>query len=1286
MPPRDSTPQSASSPPSPWRVAVDTGGTFTDCFAIGPDGLTRRGKVLSSGAVRATVRDIISPTAMLLQAAWMDRPNFAVGAALRPADTRQPRTSKAEITRAQPTSPGLGRIELDAPIATVSSGDTVEVSTGEEAPTLAARLVTNTPVGHPLPAMHLRLATTRGTNALLQRRGGRVAFFVTEGFADLLTIGDQTRPDLFTLRIERPEPLHERVVEVRERLDATGTVLRPPDLEALRTQARLVLDDGVRTAAVALVHAWRNPEHEHRVRDLLLELGFDHVSVSSGLGATIGFLARAQTTVVNAFLSTVIDRYLDSVAAPLDRHSTLTVMTSAGGLIDRSGFTPKDSLLSGPAGGVVGAAAAGHDAGCPQTVSFDMGGTSTDCARCDPAPELVYQTRVGDAEIVSPSVAVETVAAGGGSVCRVEHAELRVGPQSAGAEPGPACYGRGGPLTLTDCNLLLGRIDTARFALPLDESAARKQAHTVLTDARDSIDHELELETLLAGFVDLANQRMAEAIRRITVRRGHDPGDHALVAFGGAGPQHACAIADLLGIDRVIVPQDAGLLSAVGLQTAALERTCHVQLLQPLGDVLDVIGPTLDDLASQARAQLPAGVLEQGHTCVCRRTVELRFLGQDERFELDAASVADLAENFTSRYRAVFGYVPTDAEIEVVSLRSRVRATQPHNQTPRTQHADAATPFQPMGPPGSDRSAPRPHRLYAAGWTHTQPVQRSSLQPDAPLPGPALVTEQHSTTYVERGWCAHTDPSGQLALKRTGRPRAPHASRSVAVELAAGKLAAIAEEMGERLCRAAVSTNVKQRRDFSCAILDAQGRLVVNAPHVPVHLGSMGVCVRAVVSELGSDLEYATIVTNHPAFGGSHLPDITVIHPVHNTDGRLLGYTAARAHHAEIGGIAPGSMAPEATTLVEEGVVIPPTPLGLEDRVDWQTAQQLFETGPHPSRDSATNMRDLAASANAVWAGARELRKLGEQLGADGVEALGKTIRNRAAARLRAALARIPDGVYHHREPVRDGGPICTRFEIKGERASVSFEGSGYEHPRCLNATPAIVTSAVVYLLRLLIDEDLPLNEGLLEPVELRIPRGILSPRFPDDPARCPAVAGGNVEISQLLVESMLTSLGMCAQSQGTMNNIVFGDDSFGVYETLGGGCGAGPGFAGASAVHSHMTNTSLTDIEILEHRHPVRIERCAVRRGSGGRGRWNGGDGLVREYHFLAPVQIGVLSGRDRAPTALGEGSPGAEAKFVLTQPGGTAQPVRAGTIAADAGARLIAETPGGGGYTPFT
>lgn len=1302
-------PRGAGSPPrepdtAAWNIFVDTGGTFTDCLAIDPTGETRRAKVLSSGVLRAAVREILSPTRLVLEAPWLDRPGFAVGAALGFGE------STATITRADPGEAGTtprqphhaARLTLAEPLAGLAPGDTVELTTSEEAPILAARLVTGTPADAPLPPIHLRLGTTRGTNALLQRRGVPTAFFVTQGFADLLVIGDQTRPELFTLRVRKPLPLHDRVVEVPERLDASGEVILPLDLDAIRARAQAPIDAGVTVAAVALMHSWREPRHERLVREALLDLGFEHVSISSDLGSSIGFLARAETAVVNAYLAPVIDNYLDRVQRPLDGlsgpgpgvrkgpapesqgggpskprpASSLLVMTSAGALIDRAGFAPKDSLLSGPAAGVVGAAEAGRRAGLGRIISFDMGGTSTDCARCQGPPERVYQTRVADARIVAPCVAVETVAAGGGSICAVDRAELRVGPESAGADPGPACYGRGGPLTITDCNLLLGRLDPSHFAVPLDEHAARERAREALAQAWAQLDPALTLESLLAGFLAIASQRMAEAIRRITLRRGHDPADHALVAFGGAGPQHACAIADALGIQHVVVPPDAGLLSAFGLSASSVERVADEQILQPLDDALPTLTDRLDALEARARRELRADASPTSTT----RTVELRFLGQDDILELDAANPASLADRFAERYREIFSYTPADTPLELVTARvtAALPSATPIPPSPRPVHAEHG-----------GAGLPARGQVFTHAWQVASIYRRDSLAPHQPVNGPALLTEAHSTVFLDTGWSARTDDHGSVLLARTGRaPReatdTPTRAEAVEVELAAGKLTAIAEEMGERLRRTAISTNVKQRRDFSCAILDREGSLVVNAPHIPVHLGSMGVCVRAVRDLLGPDLRHGTVVTNHPALGGSHLPDVTVIQPVHDHGGTLLGYAAARAHHAEIGGIAPGSMAPEANRLSQEGVIIPPTVLGNGGRIDWDLARALFTAGPHPSRSPATNLRDLAAAVHAVWAGASGLRGLAMAMGRERFEAIGETIQRRAETRLRAALLRLRDGVHEHVEPVLGGGPIAVRIEIVGDRAVIDFAGSGPVHPRCLNATPAIVTSAVIYMLRLLIDEDLPLNEGLLRPIDLRIPEGLLNPPFDDGPA--PAVAGGNVEISQLVVEAMLTALGLCAQSQGTMNNVVFGNESFGFYETLGGGCGACPGFPGESAVHSHMTNTSLTDPETLEHRFPVRLECSAVRHGSGGDGAWRGGDGLERRYRFLAQTCVGLLSGRAGPPRGANHGENGKLGVGLLVLGPRVSTKLGAGTIAAEPDSVLWIKTPGGGGFGETT
>jgi len=1251
--------------PTRWRLCVDTGGTFTDCLAIDPQGREHRAKVLSSGALRAGVAEVESPSRFRLEGPWISTPAFAVGARLRPS----PDSGAATEIRTMDTR---GWVDIDPPLEPVARGQAVEISTGEEAPILAARLVTGAAPGRTLPPMELRLATTRGTNALLERHGAPVAFFVTEGLADLLLIGDQTRPELFTLRVRRPRPLYRSVVEVRERLGAGGEVVVPLDLDRLRADARAAVASGLRVGAVALAHAWTNGAHERAVGEILAEAGFEHVSLSSALGASIGLLARAETAVINAFLAPVVGRYLDAVERPLGEGSDLRVMTSAGGLVDRAGFEPKDSLLSGPAGGVIGAAAAGRLAGFERIISFDMGGTSTDCARCEGLPERLYQTRVGDARIVAPAVAVETVAAGGGSVCSIDRAELRVGPESAGADPGPACYGRGGPLTLTDCNLLLGRLDPARFALPLDRRGAMERALEVLASATAALTGPMSLDELLTGFIDIADQRMSEAVRRITLRRGHDPAEHALVAFGGAGPQHACAVADALGIDTILVPPDAGLLSARGLFTAELERVAQRQILRPLGHALPLLPGMLEDLTQEARAAL--GVAHDPHATVrVRRSTDLQFCGETDLFELEASDLPSLADRFLQRYRATFGHVP-DGEIELVAARVTAALGVPGRfATPAPHRAPCSS------LPGRTASVVLGSRERREAAIR----DRSTLAPGEAIEGPALLTEAHSTIFVEAGWRAAVDAEGSVVLVRAA-VRGARAARGapVEVELAAGKLGAIALEMGERLRRTAISVNIKERHDFSCAILDAQGRLIVNAPHVPVHLGSMGVCVRAVRDMLGPSLG-GTVVTNHPAFGGSHLPDVTVIEPVLDGSGAPLAYAACRAHHAEIGGIAPGSMAPGATCLAEEGVVIPPTVLGTRESLDWEAATRLFTQGPHPSRSASTNARDLAAAIHAAWAGADALSALAHELGPDGFRALGEVITARAASRVRAALLARGDGAWSHEDALDDGTPLRVRVEISGGRARVDFTGSGPVHPRCLNATPAIVTSAVMYVLRLLIDEPLPLNEGLLDPVDLRIPPGVLNPAFAHNPRECPAVAGGNVEISQLVVETMLSALGECAQSQGTMNNVVFGDSSFGFYETLGGGSGAALGWRGESAIHTHMTNTFVTDPELLEFRAPVRLERCAIRRASGGDGHWAGGDGMERVYRFLRTLDVSVLAERRaRRPGGLLGGKPGMPGSQTLLHANGTVavEGFVEGRIEAAQALRVL--TPGGGGY----
>jgi 5-oxoprolinase (ATP-hydrolysing) len=1270
---------------SPWQIWIDTGGTFTDCLAVDPHGTLRRAKVLSSSALRAVVAEVESADTLRVAEEW--------GAAAGVVDGLEMRVlgSHAAPARIAFYDPASGRMRLEGATGGISRGAAVEVRSAEEAPILAARLVTGTAFGAALPPLAMRLATTRGTNALLERRGAPTALFITRGFGDLLRIGTQQRPDLFALDVRRPAPLYAESVEVAERRAADGAVLLPLDLAEARAAAQRLASAGLRSAAVALAHAFRDPAHERALADALREAGFEHVSISSALAPFIGLLARAETAVVDAYLGPVIGRYLQGVRGALGG-GRLHVMTSAGGLVRPEDFRAKDSLLSGPAGGVVGAALAGRRSGHARVIAFDMGGTSTDVARVDGDFEYVWEHEVGGARIVAPALAIESVAAGGGSVCAFDAQGLRVGPESAGASPGPACYGAGGPLTITDCNLLLGRLDPARFAIPVDAAPAALAADALAAAVRAGTGEAVDRQALLAGLIDIADERMADAIRGISLRRGYDPSEYALVAFGGAGAQHACGVASRLGIGTVVVPTDAGLLSALGIGHAPLERFAERQVLRPLDEVASVLPRLFDDLAAEAADAVAREGVPRGEIAIRRRIANLRYVGQDSTLTVEWDADGPLRDAFEARYAAVYGHRPAARPVEVESVRA-IASTH------------VADPPPPPSPDPHDAHPAATRRTWMGGaWTEVRVHERDALRPGARITGPALVAEKHSATYVAAGWSGSVDGAGNLMLLASSRgdsardqvpsargrhesPGTGHLSlgtpEAVRLELFVSRFRALVGEMGEMLRRTALSTNVKERLDFSCALLDADGELVVNAPHIPVHLGAMGLCVRAVREAVRME-PGDVVVTNHPGFGGSHLPDVTVITPVHDDDARLIGYVASRAHHAEIGGTRPGSMPPAARTLAEEGVVIRPMHLVRAGEARWDAMRDVLAGGPHPSRTIDDNLADLAAAVAANHRGAEMLRALAREHGPAAVAEYMDALERRAEAGIREALRRIPDGTYRAEERLDDGSPLRVRIQVDGDRAGIFFDGSADVHPGNLNATPAIVRSVVLYVLRLLVREPLPLNEGLLRAVELHLPPGLLNPPFGDDPARDPAVVGGNTEVSQRLTDTLLKALGVAACSQGTMNNVLWGSDRFGYYETVCGGAGAGPDWDGASAVHTHMTNTRITDPEVVEHRYPVRVERFGIRAESGGAGLHRGGDGAVRELTFLAPMSLSVLTQhRAEGPYGMHGASPGAPGRQRVLRAGGTTVELASvDGIEVQAGDRLLLETPGGGGW----
>jgi 5-oxoprolinase (ATP-hydrolysing) len=1059
------------------------------------------------------------------------------------------------------------------------------------------------------------------------------------GFGDLPWIRDQRRPALFEPAQRIEPPLAAQVFELSGRLGSDGGELEPLRRDEVRAIAAQMAASGIEVAAVALLHASVSPCHERQVAEWLRAEGVRQVVLSSDVAPVIRLLPRAETTAADAYLAPLMRSFVDRLAEPL-AGGRLQMMTSAGGLVPAAGFRPKDSLLSGPAGGLVGAAAAARAAGFDRVISFDMGGTSTDVARIDGPFRYRYEQSVGPARVLAPAMRIETVAAGGGSVCRWRNGALEVGPDSAGSIPGPACYGGGGPLTVTDVNLLLGLMDEGKAGIPLDREAARRRLDEMCAAIEEDGEPVPARVELLDGLRRIAVERMAEAIRTVSVREGYAPADHVLVAFGGAGPQHACAVAERLGISRVLVPADAGLLSARGLEMARRQEQRVGQLLRPLAAVVEALPGRWRELAGEARAALGIPDPELRHL------VEMRLLGQDSTLELevdDPACPRDrLEQRFGEAYRARYGYPPPpDRPIEVVNL--RVVAEQAPAEVGRERF-------------GAARRG-----------------------------GPRIRQDRFRTCVIGDGWSVCEGDRGSMLLERAGPAAGPAAPSPEAVEagLFRSRFAGIVSDCGELLRRCALSTNVKERLDYSCALLDAAGRLVMNAPHVPVHLGALGDCVRQLERRLSAG-PGDVLVVNHPAFGGSHLPDVTVVAAAHDAHGRLLGWLANRAHHAEIGGTTPGSMPADASRLADEGTVIPPLKLVEAGRPHFGRVERLLRGGQHPSRRVADNLADLEAQVAAVFHGVAMLEGLAERHGGEVLRRRLAAIHDGSARLMRRMLGCRGRWSASRRETLDDGSPLAVSITVRNGRMRVDFSGSGGVHGGNLNATPGIVRSVLLYVLRLWLGEDVPLNEGLVDPVEIVLPPGMLNPPFVADAGACPAVVGGNVETSQQLADLLCAALGICAPGPGTMNNLLFGNADFGYYETIGGGGGAGAGFDGASGRHVHMTNTAITDPEVLESRYPVRLREFALRRGSGGGGRWTGGDGLVREIEFLAPLTVSLLTQRRRHPAAgLEGGGAGAVGRqFRLTADGGVEALPGVVSYQAESGERLRVETPGGGGW----
>jgi 5-oxoprolinase (ATP-hydrolysing) len=1148
------------------------------------------------------------------------------------------------------------------------------------------KTVLGVPLDAPIPSAvveAVKMGTTVATNALLERKGERTLLVVNRGFADVLRIGNQARPRLFDLAITLPSMLYEEVLEVAGRVGIDGEEIEVIDEHAARQLFAAARAKGITACAIVLMHAWKYPAHERRLAELAREAGFAQVSASHAVSPLLRLIPRGDTTVVDAYLSPILRRYVDQVASQLG-DVRLYFMQSNGGLADAVGFQGKDAILSGPAGGIVGAARTAAMAGLDRIISFDMGGTSTDVALYAGGFERTFETAVGGVRMRAPMMAINTVAAGGGSILHFDGARFRVGPDSAGADPGPACYRRGGPLTVTDANVFVGKIQPRHFPAifgpdgdaPLDAEIVATKFAALADEIAAATSQRRTPRQVAEGFLQIAIANMANAIKQVSVQKGHDATRFALQCFGGAGGQHACLVADALGMETVFIHPFAGVLSAYGMgladQTVMREQAVEIPLEAHAMQELRDVGNRLADEAKNALSEQgadPARITVQ-------RTLHLRYAGTEAALIVPLHDEATIVADFTAAHRARFGFATPDRPLVVEAV--AVEANAPGEKVAEARLAARGS----GGPERIDTI-----RIFTGNEDRAAPVfDRTDLRAGDRIAGPALIREASATTVVEPGWTAEITPLDHMTLRRTERLATRVAADSdrpdpVLLELFNNLFMNVAEQTGAVLQNTAMSVNIKERLDFSCAIFDAEGYLVANAPHVPVHLGAMGESVRTVLNNRRGRLKPGDVVAlNNPFNGGTHLPDVTVITPVFDEAGRdLIFFVGSRGHHADIGGITPGSTPPLSRTLEEEGVVIDDFLLVDGGHFRETELRALLTGAEYPARSPEVNIADIKAQVAANEKGVQELRRVVALYGWPVVSAYMRHVMDNAEESVRRVIDRIGSGTFEY--TMDSGLPLSVGVSVDrgNRRAVVDFTGTGAQSDGNFNSPPAVTRAAVLYVFRTLVADDIPLNDGCLKPLRLIIPPGtFLSPR----PGA--AVVAGNTEVSQATCNALFGALGSIACSQGTMNNFLFGDAHRQYYETICGGTGAGPGFNGTSAVHSHMTNTRMTDPEILELRYPVRLERFAIRRDSGGAGRWRGGDGATRRIRFLEPMTAVIVSSRRTvAPFGLGGGADGALGRQWVERASGTRQ-ILTGTdsVELEPGDVFVIETPGGGGF----
>ena len=1146
----------------------------------------------------------------------------------------------------------------------------------------------------------VKMGTTVATNALLERKGEPTLLVITQGFHDALRIAYQNRPRIFDRHIVLPELLYRRVIEAHERIGAQGEMVLPLDEAQARVELQRAFDAGLRSVAIVLMHGYRYPQHEAAIAAIARDIGFPQVSVSHEVSPMMKLVARGDTTVVDAYLSPILRRYVAQVAQQLP-DTRLLFMQSNGGLTDAHRFQGKDAILSGPAGGIVGMVRTSWMAGFTRVIGFDMGGTSTDVSHYAGEYEREFETQVAGVRMRAPMMSIHTVAAGGGSILHFDGSRLRVGPDSAGANPGPACYRRGGPLAVTDANVMLGRVQAEFFPhvfgpradQPLDRDVVVGKFAELAAQIEHATGTKKSPEDVAAGFLDIAVRNMAEAIKKISVQRGHDVTKYTLTVFGGAGGQHACAVADQLAMTTILAHPLAGVLSAYGMgladQTEMREKTVE----KPLADAhLAEVTAMLDALATEAGDTLAAQGVAARRIQVVRRA-HLKYEGTDSALIVDFGSAAQMQQRFEAAYRSRFSFLMRERRliVEAVSVEAIGGGEAGDEKAiavlPRAGGLHAATTVQ---------------TYFDGAWHATPLFVREDTRPGDVVDGPAIIAEKNATTLVEPGWQATVTPLDHLLLKRVAARRQSRAIGTevdpVMLEIFNNLFMSIAEQMGLRLQNTAYSVNIKERLDFSCALFDQQGNLIANAPHMPVHLGSMSESIKTVMHENAGRMTAGdAYVVNDPYHGGTHLPDVTVITPVFDRAGaEILFYVGSRGHHADIGGSTPGSMPPFSTSLDEEGVLFTNFQLvegqGADrpGRLRERECLQVLASSRYPARNPQQNLADLKAQIAANEKGREELLRMVDQFGLDVVQAYMRHVQDNAEESVRRVITVLRDGGFDYR--LDNGATIKVRITVDRERreATIDFSGTSPQLPNNFNAPSAICVAAVLYVFRTLVDDEIPLNAGCLKPLKIVIPDGsMLSPRYPA------AVVAGNVETSSCITNALFGALGVLASGQGTMNNFTFGNERYQYYETISGGSGAGirdlaagsaskEGFDGTDVVQTHMTNSRLTDPEVLEFRFPVRLDSYAIRAGSGGDGRWHGGNGGVRRVRFLEPMTASILSNnRAVAPFGQAGGETGQAGRNYVERVNGTVERLsNIGSVEMAPGDVFVIETPGGGGY----